>query len=347
MENNNKASLVIVGDICINRADPSSMFASVQHVLRDATITFGNQEVPLTAGGQPIPGKQCLRAAPKNVEALVSSGFDAVGMANNHMMDFGPEGLLDTVKVLDKAGIAHTGGGANIVEAHRPAIVEQNGVKVAFLSLSSVFLPDSFPAKKDKPGIAVVRQRTAYQPPSRVFESPGMPAIVVTWPDKDEFKKMREDIRLCRASADIVVVSWHWGVSGGYGKRVNYQQEMGRAAVDAGADIVVGHHPHSIQGIEVYKGKPIFYSLGNFGMELEPGIVGPGIFGSESMIVRCQIASKKIEQVSFIPVAIRETSEPVLVDKQDFTRIVGIVRTHSSDLGTVIKTRGGVAYVGA
>jgi len=340
LKRKNGLSLVIVGDICVNREDPPSMFASVRRILRNASITFGNQEVPLTAKGTPIPGKTCLRAAPKNIEALTSSGFAAVGLANNHMMDFGPVGLTETLKALDKAGIEHAGGGSNIEDAHRPAIVERDGTKVAFLSFSSVFLPDSFPARRDRPGIASVRQHTSYQPPARVFESPGMPAIVLTTPDKEDFRRMQEDVQKARTLADIVVVSWHWGVSGGYGKRVNYQQEMGRAAIDAGADIVVGHHPHSLQGVEVYKGKPIFYSLGNFGMELEPGIIGPGIFGSESMIVRCGITDNKVADVSFLTVTLNETSEPLLVGTEDSLRILDIVQKHSAEFGTKFKMSG-------
>ena len=323
-------TLAIVGDIYVQREDPLSIFAFTREPLAQADIAFGNQEVALSTKGAPImPGKLVIRSEPRMVEALTYAGFDVVGLANNHSMDYGPEAILETLEVLDKAGIAHAGAGASIEAAHKPAILERKGAKIAFLSYSSVFIPDFFPAQKDRPGIAVVRLYTAYQPHRRVFEQPGSPALAIVTPDAADFARMKQDVQEAKAKADVVVVAWHWGVSEGYMRIVDYQRDMGKAAIDAGADIVVGHHPHMLQGIEVYKGKTIFYSLGNFAFDYQLAYSG-----QETIIVMCKIAQGKIKQISFLPAMIDEKKVPVLLDLKKGKSVVDLAQRLSADLGT-------------
>ena len=326
-----KLTLAIVGDVYVKREDPSSIFALTREPLFNADIAFANQEAPLSTKGTPVLPKTSYRSEPRAVEALTYAGIDAVGLANNHTMDYGPEALLETTEVLKRAGIAFTGGGTDLEAAHRPAILERKGTRIAFLSYSSVFNPDFFPAKKDRPGIAVVRLYTAYRPHHRVFEQPGAPATAVVTPDAKDFARMIEDVQKAKAESDVVVVSWHWGISGGYKKIADYQKEMGKAAIDAGADVVVGHHPHFLQGIEVYKGKTIFYSLGNFAFEDRISHQG-----RESMIAMFRIDGGRIQQAGFLPVMIDENLTPELLNSESRKAVVDYVRELSTELGTHI-----------
>ena len=153
--------------------------------------------------------------------------------------------------------------GINLEEARRPALVERAGVRLGFLSYTSVFWPVGHAAGRDAPGVATIKATTAYQPGPRALEMPGAPPVIVTTPDPSELEAMEMDVKNLRNRVDIVVVSCHWGVSGS-NQVLDYQHAIGRAAISAGADIVIGHHPHVVQGIELWQGRPIFYSLGNF-----------------------------------------------------------------------------------
>lgn len=323
-------TLAIIGDIYVQREDPPSAFAFTKDLLSQADIAFGNQEVALSTKGAPImPGKVVFRSEPRAVEALKAAGMDVVGLANNHSMDYGPEAILETLEVLDRAGIAHAGAGSNVEEAHRPAVLERKGTRLAFLSYSSVFIPDFFPAQKDRPGIAVVKLNTSYQPHRRVFEQPGSPATAVVTPDPGDFQRMLEDVRQAKKAADVVVLAWHWGVSEGYGKVVEYQRTMGKAAIDAGADLVVGHHPHMLQGVEVYRGKAIFYSLGNFIFDY-----ALPYSGHETLILWCRISGGGLRQVGFFPGWINDQKQPELLEGERAEKVVELMRRLSADYGT-------------
>ncbi|MBI3964667.1 MAG: CapA family protein, partial [Chloroflexi bacterium] len=261
-----KLTLALVGDIYLTRSNPTSIFEPTLPALRAADVRFGNCETPISESGEPWPGKpignNCIKMAPEMVAGLKAAGFDAVGLASNHSLDFGAGAMLRTLEILDEAGIARCGAGKNLAEAHRPAVVTKNGVTIAFLAYCSVYMP-GWEATENGPGIASIRVETAYKPHPRIHEQPGAPAITLNYPDQKDRDRMVADIRTAKEQADLVVVSYHWGVSERYRHLVPYQVELGHAALDAGADLLIGHHPHMLQGVEMYKGKPLFYSLGN------------------------------------------------------------------------------------
>ncbi|MBI4335002.1 MAG: CapA family protein [Chloroflexi bacterium] len=323
-------SLVAVGDIYIKRDDAASIMAKIDKYTKPADFVFGNLEAPFTDRGRvvgAVPGRPGFRSKPSAIFAVSNAGFNAVGMANNHALKFGPEGLLHTIEVVEGAGIAHAGAGKNIAEAHKPAIVERKGTRVAMLSYSSV-VPANFAATNDSPGIAVVRLATSYAPHPRVFEVPGAPATAVTIPDQGDVQAMVRDIKDAKATADIVVLSWHWGISQGYRDYVPYQIELGHLALDSGADLILGTHPHEPLGIEVYKGKAICYSLGNFAMELAMEVP---VY--ESFMLRCQIADKRIQRVAFLPVRMKALT-PEIVDTKRGADIVEMITRQSVRFGT-------------
>jgi poly-gamma-glutamate synthesis protein (capsule biosynthesis protein) len=329
--------LVLVGDSYVQRPDPDSAFAYAGDYLRAADITFGNLET-VVADPQHLV-QQNRRRGPRTDEwmfdAYVRAGFNVMNLANNPSMFQGVEGLLRTIAVMDKAGIAHAGGGRNLQEARKPAIVERKSTRVAFVCRTSVFATYA-PAGAERGGVAVVRVSTAYEPPHRLPEMPGMPPIIHTYPDSKDVVALQEDVQAARNQADVVVVSWHWGVSpvgGGTGTLVGYQAEMGHAAVDAGADLVVGHHPHLIQPIEVYKGKVIFYGLANFVHDLHPWKI------RETIMARCRIRDRRISEVSYVPGEITDQNQPRLFKPADLAHIVKHTEEISAPFGTVFDVK--------
>jgi len=337
--------LMAVGDIFVNRSDPPSIFTRVAPVLREGDVVFGNLEALNCDRGTPIDGKvqigsQHLRSAPDNARALESAGFNAMVLANNHNMDYGAEGLLQNIELLDKMNIAHAGGGHNLEAAHRPAIVERNGVKIAILSYTSIFIP-GFTAEADKAGLATIKVCTSYQAPVYVQYQPGYAPLMTTIPDTADEERMVNDVRHAKQLADIVVAAFHWGVSWGYGRVIGYQKELGRAAVDAGADLIVGAHPHALQAMEIYKGKLICYCMGNFVMD---GVSGAH-FGSDTIILKCGIQDRKIKKCSFVPARISEKWEPYILDHDGGMEVMKKMESMSAEFGTIFSMDDGEVVV--
>ncbi len=232
--------LVFVGDVMLDEGpgkliaaggDPLAPFAAA---LAAADYRIANLECPIATIGQPLPTKIYTFRARPDVVRVLKGRVDAVSVANNHSGDYGRAAFVETLSVLDGAGIRHFGGGRNLTEAHVPLWIETNDLRIAVLGYNE-FLPRAFEAGADYPGIA--------------------------W---SEDSQVIADIRAARAAgADVVIPFMHWGweYESGPGER---QRQLARTMIDAGADAVVGGHPHVTQGAEIYRGRPIIYSLGNF-----------------------------------------------------------------------------------
>ena len=232
--------LVFVGDVMLDDGpgkviasgrDPLAPFAAQ---LRDADFTIGNLECPIATVGKPLDNKIFSFRADPRVLPLLKGRFDALAVANNHSGDYGKDAFLETLRHLDQAGIAHFGGGLDLAHAHAPLWIERQGLRIAVLSYNE-FKPRSFEAGADHPGIA--------------------------W---SEDSHVVSDIRAARAAgADLVIPFMHWGWESEPDPS-GRQRQLARTMIDAGADVVVGGHPHVTQGAEYYRGKLIVYSLGNF-----------------------------------------------------------------------------------
>ena len=309
------------------RPDLFSWLEDVAPILQHGAFVMGNLEGPVCEraevdGSKAGTGSAAFKMPPAAALALKRAGFSALGLANNHIMDFGQAGLLQTIENLDSVGISRAGGGRNIAEARRPAILERDGVRLAFLSYTSSFVPGTSPAGASKAGLATVTISTAYEPPSNIRYAPGAPPRIITTADRRDAEQMQEDVQKAKTQADLVVVSWHWGLTryaNAFGMGIsideapffvlNYQEDMGRAAIDAGADLVMGHHPHRLQGMELYKGKLICYSLCNLVMSFAEG----ANFGPESVILKGYIdpERKQISRFTFVPIVLpEETMQP-------------------------------------
>jgi poly-gamma-glutamate synthesis protein (capsule biosynthesis protein) len=237
-----KITLTAVGDIMLAGSGVATFakrgydypFAATGRELRRADIAVGNLEAPLTRRGSEFIGKKYrFKTNPKAASSLREAGFSVVTLANNHIMDFGTVGLQETMENLAAEKILHVGAGANLAAARRPAFVERKGKRIAFLAYSLTQPLEFFAAE------------------SRAGTAPGYARF------------FREDIRQAKSNADYVVVSFHWGAELSTFPK-SYQVDAGRRAIDAGADLVIGHHPHVLQGVERYRGGLILYSLGNF-----------------------------------------------------------------------------------
>ena len=234
-------SIAFVGDILLDELpgklikrgiDPFKPFAAL---LDTADIRLGNLECVVATRGSAKPNKPyTFRAHPRTLKVL-KRHFDAVSLANNHSGVYGPVAFSEMLSLLERNDIAYFGGGENLAQAHVPLLIERKGLRIALLGYNE-FLPRSFEADHDKPGIA--------------------------W---SEDEQVRLDIANARSQfhADIVIPVMHWGWENEL-TASQRQTDLARLMIDAGADAVVGGHPHVTQNIEHYKGKPIIYSLGNF-----------------------------------------------------------------------------------
>lgn len=230
--------------------------------IRQADIFMVNQEFPFSVRGEQAPDKQyTFRLPPEKVSLFQEMGIDIVTLANNHALDFGTEALLDTCKTLDDAGILRVGAGT-MEEAERWQTIEAGGKKIGFLGATRVIPVADWAATAYNPGML------ATYDPTRLLEK----------------------IKEAKAVNDYVVVYVHWGVEREEFPK-DYQRTLGRQYIDAGADLVIGSHPHVLQGIEYYQGKPIVYSLGNF------------VFGSsipKTMLLKVRLEGEQTE-LSVIP----------------------------------------------
>lgn len=311
--------LTAVGDINFHSIDglilndPEYPWKGTIDILRKATILVGNLEAPLSKRGSEYTKKTwILRADPRTVDSVAMAGFDVLTLANNHIMDYGPIALQDTLAALDNVKIARAGAGMNLNEARQPAIITApDGTKFAFLAYSLTY-PEIFWANSSRPG-------TPYGDPS--FFVP--------------------DIKKAKTLVDHVVVSFHWSDELQYYPSA-YQKNYGRLAIDAGASVVLGHHPHVLQGIEIYKDGLIAYSLGNY------------VFGSyskrvkDSIILEIDCTKDSLLQAKIYPINVLNPEvqfQPRLRQGEDAQRVLSDMRTYSSQFKTDIESRGDVGVI--
>lgn len=311
-----------VGDIILSRQNPDAVFRYSAGLIQEADIAFFNCETPYAESGAPgLAPHGATPHNPRNLPAIKNAGFHACTLANNHTMDWGTYAVVECRDRLEEMGIAVCGAGRDVHEARQPAVVQRDGTRVAFVGYCCVG-PNLSLAEEGKPGCAMVRARTIYEP---MDYQPGTPATrVLSYPYKEDLDNMVEDIQRARDMADIVVATYHWGIHALPVAIPDYEFDVGRAAVDAGADLVLGHHPHILKGAEVYKGKAIIHSMSHFILDAfvrpdetvhDERLLVPSYFNilkqiypwhhpdqEKTVLINCQIQDKQIRQVSYTPV---------------------------------------------
>ncbi|HEY6123415.1 MAG TPA: CapA family protein [Steroidobacteraceae bacterium] len=248
--------LVFAGDLVLDEPHPDHWLEGLAPVLRAADVAIGHLEVPHTRRGSelrsdiPAPG-----ADPAHVPALARAGFHAVSLAGNHIADCGAVGIDDTIAALDAAGIAHSGAGANLVAARAPCVLQRGSWQIALLSYNCVGPEESW-ATATRAGCAYVRVDTADG--SRI--APAAPLVTAS---ETSLAQLAADISRARGARTLVIVALHKGIVHTPARLAPYERAIAHAAIEAGADIVLGHHAHIVRGIEIHRGKPIFHGLGN------------------------------------------------------------------------------------
>jgi poly-gamma-glutamate synthesis protein (capsule biosynthesis protein) len=313
-------TLIAVGDLYFGNHRgttiinyPEYPWKNIKDILSTGTVRVGNLEAPLSERGAKYTEKKYfLRNNPKTINALSSAGFNIVTLANNHIMDYGPVALSDTINALESVNILYTGAGLNLNEARKPAIITTfNGVKFAFLSYSTTY-PSIFWADSNRPGVA-------HGDPSNFID----------------------DIKNAKAVADHVVVSFHWGVELDH-YPLPYHIEYAHQCIESGASIVLGHHPHVLQGLEVYKGGLIAYSLGNFVF----GTYSPSCIDSMILAIDCDRSG--LIQARVYPVNVNNHEvefQPTQRKGGDAKRVIQNLQNYSSKFGTMIEYRDGIGII--
>ncbi len=257
------ALLGFVGDVIVERDQPATAFATVAEPLADLDYLFGNLESPYTTRPRLAPSALIpVHVDPANAVALGAAGFSALSLANNHILDAGIDVMLDTAQLVRAQGVAVCGVGAEIRAARQPAVVRRAGRQIACLAYASVF-PMGYEARTNWPGLAPMRAHTLYLGTANHW-IPGEIPRVRTVPLEEDLRALQEDIALAAAESDVVIASFHWGDWTRPFVLTDHERRTARQAIDAGADVVVGHHHHALRGIEWYRGRPIFYGLGHF-----------------------------------------------------------------------------------
>ncbi len=276
-------------------------YLHISSILQDADITAGNMENPITDRGEAIEDKSYVfRTSPMAIPDLVKSGFDVFNLANNHTLDYGLVGLQDTIRLLREAGLYGVGAGMNQEEAYEPVIIEKNGVRVAYIGLTKVVPDVSWKADKNIPGLA---ETYNYTRPIKAIQS-------------------------ASEVSDMVVVIVHWGIEGETEARID-ERELAHRYIDAGADLVIGSHPHVLQAIESYKGKWIAYSLGNF-IFTTNGKSGT----NESVIIQASCSKLGDCKLNVVPV-LAEYAQPKLMEDE----AAKVIFQHLTDISYFAEVR--------
>ncbi len=343
MEDKRRFIFVATGDVGVNRDNCDSMFDGVRDVLNQADLVFGDCESPITNRGSPLPqSRLAICSPPRSADAIRRAGYDIMTFANNHCMDYGIEGFTDTLENLRRVGILQVGAGNNIEDARKPVIwTLDDGTKLGFLAYSSI-CPQNFWADDLHCGFAPMRALTAFE--AQEHDQPETAQNVFSFPHPEDLDAMLSDIQKLRSKVDILILSLHWGVHFTPASLGWYQRYISYFAVNAGVDIILGHHAHIMKPIEVYKGVPIIYCMPNFAFE------GPQVYSPipledrkehaviaarnpetaknpkkqmptdsyKSFFVKCIIEKKRIQKVSICPCQLDDVDcRPEVLHRED------------------------------
>jgi len=290
-----------VGDVLLDRGIRTSIqkngvdypFEEVSTFIRGHDLAFCNLECPLFSSSTPLNKRYCFAAEPTYLEGLKNAGFNVISIANNHTIDQGRDAFLKTKSLLEEQGLYPVGGGKNQKEAQGPTIIERKGLRFAFFGYIDMLL-EGITCLEDKPA----------------------PAWATTEEIIEEIKKVRDKV-------DFVIISFHWGVEFQHTPTIN-QVETAHRLIDAGADLILGHHPHVLQSIENYKGRYIIYSFGNFVFDQHK------LPQRQSMIFCCTFKKGEIKDAYFIPILIKDF-KPNVAKGEERKDIIETIKKISED----------------
>jgi len=336
-------TMMLTGDVnLMNVTAPDVPFRLVAPIFKQSDFVFSNLECCFYSppSGHALENEGFM-ADPATGEALKLAGIRAVGIANN--VNYGEPAIKASIARLDELGVLHTGAGVNREAARAPVLLERGGLRVGFLQRTSVYWPTNHEAGEKATGVAVIRGHTAYQLPLHKTRRevppanrPGIPPVILTWADAQYLQQFRDDIVALRTKADIVVASCHWGL---WQEVLQYMTDIAHAAIDAGADVVMGHGPHHSLPIEVYKGKPIFYGLGSFSFHTghHDGVaVGDWV----GMLARITLEDRAVTEATFQFVRHNSRNETVPCSLANEQATLEDIAKRSAPFGTKLTPQG-------
>lgn len=377
MADKNTSTLIAVGDNHPDRPHPDECYDLVRGILSEADIIFGQCEGVITDSGDLMPHleRAVLPMDPNTGSVFKKAGFTIMSTAGNHSMK--RSNFLDTVDAIENEGIISVGLGKDIDEARKPRIIDINGTRVGFLAANAVDNLPNLHAGVNKPGTVPLKVRTTFE---WIDHQPGIPPISYTFPNEDDLNNILEDIKKLRPQVDVLVWSVHWGLHLMPVVLADYEKEVAHAVIDAGADLILGHHAHLLKGIEVYKGKAVFYSMGNFVFDqysmvkrediekygahnvpsekIKPKFAPQAILprpwnpdcprfqwppvSRKTMIVKCALEDKSIKKISIIPAYVNNNGvpEPVAPDSEKGKGVIEFLDESSLQFGLKLSVEG-------
>lgn len=348
------SALVLTGDILPTR-DLSEVADDVRQALgfiRRGDLAIGNFEMPLTDRGHPVEKLLNIRADPSIARGLPVLGLDLVTLANNHAADYGCEGLAQTAAILRECGLRVIGTGKNLAEAMRPAILSAGEARVGVIAFSCL-LPPGMAAAAGRPGISPIHIHTSYRiDPYYQMEEPGdLAAVKVgTTPDEADLQAALAVIGDLKRKCDLLVVTIHWGFGSGQ-DLAEYQLPLARRLIDAGADVIHGHHPHAIHPVGFYKGKPILFSLGTLVgqqvfLEAAPAISALWAeMSPDGCIATISFSDSGAAKVWLVPTVLNADRLPILAAGEAFDRIHARLSRLSRPYGGKVERDGPILRV--
>jgi len=315
-----KFSLLFIGDILLaNEAEQYILtqgigypFKKIKNELLKYDYVIGNMEAPITTRGTAYTNKAySFRLNPSSALSLKDLKLDAVSISNNHLMDYGKVGMEDTIDCLNSLDIQHTGGGKNLFDARRPALLKCGNVPICILAYCD-------------------------RPPVDYYASDSRSGI-----SHLNLEHVKDDIATWKTRHNIVIISLHWGIEQTHEPQWD-QVEMAHKIIDAGADGIIGHHPHWPQGIEIYRNKPVVYSLGNF----INGYTNP--IERDNMVIALYYSGNTLERIKIIPVAGQNKKikfQPHVLDGPDATAVLQVVQYLSNKMKTQFEITGNYGLI--
>lgn len=347
----NPLSIALGGDLVV-RAPLAELagtqtpgYAAIFDTLRGADLRVVNLETPLSTRGTRLPKWSNIRADPSLADEVRAMGFELVSLANNHMMDWGVVALRDTLEHLDRVGIGYAGTGENLASALAPVRREVAGRLVSLVSVAST-LPPGSAAAEDLPGIAPIRVSYSFAVDGNLMdEQPGTAPLVETRANESDVARVLAVVEGERRECDIVLVAIHWGVPPYWlppyaGELVDYQIPLGHQLVEAGADIVIGHHAHALHGIEIYRGRPILYSLGNFFFHPLRPFMDP-----RAVIALVEFDERGPAALRLVPTVADAVGVPAIARGEEGAGVLRFLGDLSTRFGTALTTEGDEARI--
>lgn len=349
-------TLVLGGDILPTRrlVDPPASAKRVYDRVRAADFAVANFEMPLTREGTPIQKLLNIRADPDIAADAPSLGFAALTLANNHAVDYGWPALEATGSLLRGQGLTVIGAGSTRDEAAALSLHEAAGRRVGVIAFSCL-TPTGMSAGPDRPGISPLHIETAYEiDPWYQMEEPGDPSAVTirTRVRRDDQLWAEDLVRKARGDCDLLIVTMHWGFGSGE-TLAEYQEPLGRALIDAGADVIHGHHPHAVHPVGFHRGKPILFGLGTF--------IGQQIFlpapanvqalwagmSPDGVLAELRFEEGLSPKVALLPTTLDADRLPVLGEGDVFDRIAERLARLSAPYGAAVTRGDGVLHAAA